>query len=230
MEQLGFFGAIDKKDLLLNVSKILTTLGKRVLIVDATYLQRMRYLIPKVGDGKSVTYISEYAGIDVAVGFVNLPTIMQYLNTNTMPYDYMLIDTDNIQTFNSYGLAFMKKLFFVTSYDRYEVNKAKEVLANIKQPLNLKKIVISSDNTKAQEDFLKHEFEQLGNITFENLDIDFSDTNQDREFTLENQLTNSISFKHYTSAYKGTLEFLTALIAEGMADQQSIRRVINSKN
>ena len=59
MEQVGFFGPIDKKDLLLNIGRILTEFGKKVLIIDGTYLQRLRYVVPKIGESQSVTYISE---------------------------------------------------------------------------------------------------------------------------------------------------------------------------
>lgn len=226
MEQVGFFGPIDKKDLLLNIGRILTEFGKKVLIIDGTYLQRLRYIVPKIGEGQSVTYISEYCGVDVAVGFMNARGIMQYLGTNDLPYDYIFIDTDNIQTFNSYGLAFMKKLFFVTSYDRYEVGKAKEVFSFFQQPITMKRVIISSDTSKEQQEALNREYDEIPNIKFENQDIVFADTNQDREFTLENQLTKSISYKHYTNGYKDDLEYITATIAEGNVDQTFIKRII----
>ena len=70
MEQIGFIGVNDKKDLLLNVAKVMTKLNKSVLIVDATIMQRLRYIVPKVSS--TPTYVSEYDGVDVAVGFVNL--------------------------------------------------------------------------------------------------------------------------------------------------------------
>ena len=35
MEKVGFVGAFDKTDLLIYIAKILTVLGKRVLIADA---------------------------------------------------------------------------------------------------------------------------------------------------------------------------------------------------
>ena len=48
MEQIGFLGAYDKKDLLINVATVLTSAGKSVLIVDATSVQRMRYVVPNI--------------------------------------------------------------------------------------------------------------------------------------------------------------------------------------
>lgn len=47
MEQIGFVGVNDKKDLLLNVAKVISKLNKSVLIVDSTIMQRLRYVVPK---------------------------------------------------------------------------------------------------------------------------------------------------------------------------------------
>ena len=90
MEQIGFVGINDKKDLLLNVAKTITKLNRSVLIVDATMMQRLRYIVPKVSSNP--TYVSEYDGVDVAVGFLNLMQICSYLNMPNLNYDYILID------------------------------------------------------------------------------------------------------------------------------------------
>ena len=36
MKKIGFIGAYDKTDMLLNIAKILTTMKNRVLIIDST--------------------------------------------------------------------------------------------------------------------------------------------------------------------------------------------------
>ena len=73
VEQIGFIGVNDKKDLLLNVAKIITKLNRSVLLVDSTIMQRLRYIVPKVSS--TPIYVSEYDGIDVAIGFMNLMQI-----------------------------------------------------------------------------------------------------------------------------------------------------------
>ena len=40
MEKVGFIGAFDKTDLILNLAKILTTMGKKVLMIDSTITQK----------------------------------------------------------------------------------------------------------------------------------------------------------------------------------------------
>ena len=117
MEQIGFIGVYDKKDLLLNIAKVISKLNKRVLVVDATTMQRLRYIVPRISNVP--TYVSEYDGVDVAIGFMNLNGIANYLGKN-IDYEYILIDTDNPQTFNSFILQNSKINFFVTSYDEFE--------------------------------------------------------------------------------------------------------------
>ena len=48
MEQVGFLGSYDKKDILINVGKVLTGLGKKVLVIDATLMQRLKYIVLNV--------------------------------------------------------------------------------------------------------------------------------------------------------------------------------------
>ena len=55
MEQIGFIGFYDKKDILLNIGKIYSRIGKRTLVVDATMMQRMRYIVPNVSANHSIT-------------------------------------------------------------------------------------------------------------------------------------------------------------------------------
>ena len=42
MKKIGFIGAYDKIDLIIYVAKILTTLKKKVLVIDATTNQKAR--------------------------------------------------------------------------------------------------------------------------------------------------------------------------------------------
>ncbi len=224
MEQIGFIGALDKKDLLLNIAKILIILRKNVLIVDATIVQRLRYIVPDVSNGKSRTYISEYQGIDVAVGFMNLNGVAQYIGQN-LSYDYVLIDTDNIQTLNSFALPRFEKNFFVTSYDQYELQKGMEIFKFIQVPMELYKVIVSSNLEKKEEDYLDYLISQT-NSKWKSEKVLFSDSDQDRKVTLENQLTKEIKFKRYSSLYKDCLEYITKIIAGDNLHQGEIKQII----
>lgn len=226
MEQIGFIGFYDKKDILLNIGKIFSYLGKKTLIVDATMMQRMRYLVPKVSANNSITYVSEYQGTDVAVGFMNLGQIAQYLGANQLNYDFVIIDSDNIQTMYSFMIPNMKKIFYVTSYDKFEVEKSKELFANINRPMILTKVAISSNLNADESNFLVHTLEN-NYIKFDkDKEVLFEDSDKNRAVILQSQLVNEISFKKFTNTYKDSLEYITALISEGDIQQSEIRSII----
>ena len=87
MKKIGFIGAYDKIDLILCIAKILTQTGKKVLIADATEFQKSKYVVPVINPTKS--YITEYEGIDIAVGFESLENI-SIIFTQIDCYQYKL--------------------------------------------------------------------------------------------------------------------------------------------
>lgn len=226
MEQIGFIGIYDKKDLLLSTAKIIAKLNKSVLIVDATIMQRLRYIVPRIS--ATPTYISEYDGVDVAVGFMNLMGIANYLGKNTLDYDYVLIDVDNVQTLNSFMLQNSKINFLVTSYDEFELQKLLELLYTSRMQMQLTKLIISSHLNNKHENYLNHLLENLP-IAWTEYKVEFPDLNEDREVTLTNQLIKQITIKNYSSTYKDSLEYLISLILEGVIEQSVIRKMIRKK-
>lgn len=223
MKQIGFIGAGDKKDLLLNVAKIISKLNKTVLIVDATIMQRLRYVIPKISS--TPTYVSEYDGIDVAVGFMNLEGIAHYLGKESIDYEYVLIDTDNPQTMRSFLVQNSKINFYVTSYDEFELKRSLEILSTINTPIELTKVLMSADINENHDEYLNHLLSEF-QISWSSNKIEFVDTDYDRSVTLANQLTKQISIKNYSSSYKDGIEYFVSIILEGELEQSQIRRYI----
>ena len=70
MKKIGFIGAYDKTDMILNLSKLLTAMGKNVLMIDSTFNQKARYVVPAINP--TISYITSFEDIDVAVGFNDL--------------------------------------------------------------------------------------------------------------------------------------------------------------
>ena len=56
MKKIAFIGAYDKTDLLLYIAKIFQTVGKRMLVVDSTILQKAKYIVPVINPTK--TYVT----------------------------------------------------------------------------------------------------------------------------------------------------------------------------
>ena len=73
MKTVGFIGAYDKTDLIVYIARILVALGKKVLVIDATTLQKAKYIVPAISPAKS--YITDFEGIDIAVGLYNFTSI-----------------------------------------------------------------------------------------------------------------------------------------------------------
>lgn len=225
MKQVGFIGSYDKKDLLLYISKVLTNCGMKVLIVDATMTQRMRYIIQNTSSNNSMTFVSEYLGIDIAVGFMNLGQIASYFKTNSLPYDIVLIDSDNIQTVASFMIPAMQNIFLVTSYDQAEISKIIETLKYINKPLNITEVIISADLASSQEKALIHRLKET-DVVIAKHKVQFADTNVDRKAMLQNQLVREIRMKNHTSTFKDSLEYVTSLVADELVQQSEIRREI----
>ena len=48
MNKIAFIGSYDKADVILYVAKIMSTLGKKVLVIDSTALQKTKYIVPSI--------------------------------------------------------------------------------------------------------------------------------------------------------------------------------------
>ena len=96
MKKVGFIGVYDKTDLILDISKLLTRNGKKVLFIDSTKDQKAKYIVPNILP--TVSYVTTFEDIDVAIGFENIEQIAHYLgvdNENELD-NYLFIMTRNI--------------------------------------------------------------------------------------------------------------------------------------
>ena len=142
MKKIGFIGTYDKTDLILNLAKLITAMGKSVLMIDSTFNQKARYVVPAIEP--TISYITSFEDIDVAVGFDNVETIQKYLGVSgTLPYDIILVDADTTERIEKFELDKAEINYFVTSFDVYSLKKGLEILSNLKSPLNLTKILFS---------------------------------------------------------------------------------------
>ena len=94
MKKIVFIGSYDKTDMLLYVAKILTMMGKKVILIDTTILKKSRYIVPTMVQQKQ--YITTYEDIDVAIGFESFGAIQKYQHSlgNVTQYDVALLDID----------------------------------------------------------------------------------------------------------------------------------------
>ena len=226
MRKIGFIGAYDKIDCILYVAKILTELGKKVLVVDATHKQKARYTVPTISQGRS--YVTEFEGIDVSVGLKNFHLIEQYLGTDNIQnlYDIALIDVDTAVMFQNFGLYEAQKNYFVTSFDVYDLKRGLETLGYIQEPIKITKVFFSRNMLPEEEqylDFLAKDYK----IVWDEFKIYFPVTIDDLSVIAENQRIEKIKFKKLSTAYKENLMFICEEIDNGIRPAD-IRKIIKN--
>lgn len=227
MKKIGFIGAYDKTDLILYVAKILTVLGKKVLVIDSTINQKARYIVPVINP--TLKYVTEFEEIDIAVGFENIQDIKNYLGISenqNMEYDIALIDTDNIEGFNLFELEEAEKNYFVTSFDNYSLKKGLEVLSGLKNPISLTKVIFSKEMLKEEDDYLN--FLSSGyKVIWNEYRLYFPMDNGDLSVIYENQRVAKIKLKKLSVQYKDGLAYLAEEIL-GDVSESNVRRAIKN--
>ena len=212
---------------IINVAKILTTTKKKVLIVDATILQKSRYIVPVINPTKM--YVTEYEDIDVAIGFSNFDDIKKYLGTpeeQELGYDIVFVDTDNIQGYRQFDLQDAEKKYFVTSFDLYSLKKGLETLTGLENMTSLTKVYFSKDMLKEDDDYLNYLSKEY-KIIWEEEKIYFPIENGDLSVIYENQRLAKVGFRKLSIQYKDGLAYIAEQILGNGSDGE-IRRAIKT--
>lgn len=223
MKKIGFIGAYDKTDMLLNIAKVLTVLQYRVLIVDSTINQKAKYIVPAINP--TVSYVTSFEDMDVAVGFNNVEEIKKYIGITTdLPYDIILIDCDTPQRIEEFQLETADKNYFVTSFDIYSLRKGIEILGNLKVPINLTKVLFAAEVLKEDDDYLN--FLASGfKAVWDDERIYFPIENGDLSVIAENQRVQKIKFKKFSIQYKDNIAFIAQQILNQETDV-NVRRAM----
>lgn len=221
MKTIGFIGAYDKTDLIINIAKILTMLGKKVLIIDNTITQKARYIVPVINPTKA--YITEFEKIDVSVGFSNYIDIKRYLvipEEKELEYDIALIDVDSVENFESFDIRNSYKNYFVTSFDLYSLKKGLEIINGISETIKLTKIIFAKDILKEDDDYLN--FLSLGSKIIWNEDyrIYLPLDNGDQSIIIENQRVSKTKIKRLSTQYKDSLAYIVEDIVDDVSSSE----------
>lgn len=224
MKNIGFIGAYDKTDLLLNIAKILTTMNFKVLVVDSTINQKARYVVPTIDP--TVSYITSFEDIDVAIGFNDLEEIQKYTGTAELPYDIVLIDCDTAERVEKFELEGAFKNYFVTSFDIYSLKRGLEILSNISVAIELTKVIYTQEVLKEDDDYLN--YLSLGyKVIWNEERIYFPLENGDLSAISENQRLQKIKFKKLSVQYKDSICFIAQQIL-GLKSDSNVRKAIKN--
>lgn len=227
MKKVGFIGAIDKTNLILSIAKILTTKGKRVLIIDTTIEQKLKYIVPTVHPTK--TYITTWDDIDVAVGFENMEQICEYAGIKKAEeeYDIILFNVDDIDAINNMQIYENDINLFVTAIDLYAIRKGLEIFGNIKKPMKMIKIIFSIIMDDAENEFVDSEAENY-RVEWEGKHIFFPLILEDRYSEMANQLVYKIGFREMSQMYKDSLAHLIGLIFKEEMNESEAKKIIKN--
>lgn len=240
MKSIGFVGEMDKTGLLLCVGKMIASLGSKVMLVDATKMQKTRYVVPLIMDNETQEqYITQHDGVEVAVGFNNILELKKYLlskGEDFSEYEYVLIDTDNEEMCDEYDIKSANNIFFVTTFDKMHLAKGVELLKFVcaskrrEDPngsVNIEKILAyTQTNIKAIDDrYIERLTENLPiNWVAEKIIISYDEG--DLSAFLQNQYKNKIEFKDLTAQTKlGIIDAVSAITGE---DKGRLKKVLKS--
>ena len=223
MKKIGFIGAYDKTDLILNIAKIMTVMGNRVLFIDSTIMQKAKYIVPVINP--TTSYITNFEDIDVAVGFEDMNQIKQYLGTTSedINYDVLLVDADTNKRIEKFDLLNADKSFFVTAFDLYSLKKGLEILAELEKPMSLTKVLFAREALKEDDDYLNY-LSLAYKVVWNQERIYFPLENGDMSVLFENQRVAKIKFRKLSAQYKDSLVFM---VFESLnTSESSVRRAM----
>ena len=217
MKKIGFMGAYDKANFMIYTAKVLSLLDYKVLVVDASSVQKIKYIIPAINPTKS--YITSFEDIDFAVGFEEWAEVERYLGIrydsnedeeskiNKDIYDYVLIDIDSAERLESFEMENADKNYFVTSFDMFSLKKGIDIFKNVIRPMDLTKIEFAYETSKEDEDYLNYISLEY-KVNWNNYVFYFQILGEDNKVFEENQRLEKIRFRRLSIGYKETLSYV----------------------
>lgn len=217
MKKIGFMGAYDKTNFMIYTAKVLRLLDYKVLVVDASSIQKIKYIIPAINPTKS--YITSFEDIDFAVGFEEWAEVERYLGIrydsnedeeskiNKDIYDYVLIDIDSAERLESFEMENADKNYFVTSFDMFSLKKGIDIFKNVIRPMDLTKIEFAYETSKEDEDYLNYISLEY-RVNWNNYVFYFQILGEDNKVFEENQRLEKIRFRRLSIGYKESLTYV----------------------
>ena len=224
MKKIGFIGAFDKTDLILYTAKLLTELGQKVMVVDTTITQKVKYTVPCIAPSKA--YITQYENIDVAVGFDTLQDIVKYSGNSELEYDYIFIDIDSNMELYKMELNHGCKNYFVTGFDNYSLKKGLEVIGQSQDKIIMTKIMFSKNMSDEENDYLDF-LSFYYAVNWEKEKIYFPFEIGDNSTIIENQRSARIRFKDLSIEYLEGLFTLANNLAPELK-KNDIRKILKN--
>lgn len=227
MKKVGFIGAYDKANLIMCLAKILTMKNKKVLIVDTTAEQKFRYIVPTLEP--TMTYITTWEEVDVAVGFKKMEHIYDYIGVTeeTAEYDVILMNIDNPIILEDMRADQNDINCFVTAMDLYSIRKGIEIFSNLRRPMRLLKVIFSRSMNESENQYIDY-LASEAKMQWDEGQIFFPLILDDKYIEMENQLIYRLGLKTMSSLYKDSLAQLTAMLFGDIIKEQEAKKAIKA--
>ena len=224
MEKIAFIGSYDKADFVIYIAKILTNIGKKVLVVDSTALQKTRYIVPTMQAPKQ--YITTFEDVDIAIGFQTFDQIKQYRamdKTEEFEYDYCLLDIDSYRGYYYFGVKTEDKKYFVTSFDVYNLKRGLQVFRKLEAPTQVTKVLFTRDMLPEEDQYLNYLSRGL-RVRWNSNILYFPFELGDQNAIFANQRTGRIQVRGLSSQYIDGISYIAEEISG--ENQNSIRKAV----
>lgn len=238
MKSVGFIGRADKTDLVSYVSKIISSMGKKVIMIDATANQKTRYTISVMSEMEDQNqYIVQRDGVEIAIGFSNILELKKYLlskGEDFNDYDYVIVDADMNEMIEEYDLMDSNANFFVSSYDKFYIHKGIELLrylcaikrrTDTEGKLQINRCVFYSDINTADSKYIERMADNLP-IEWKGSPLNFPNDQGDLSVNIQNQYSSKFDLRMLSKQYKEALaQTVQEITGE---DVRTIKKVIKN--
>lgn len=224
MEKIAFIGSYDKADMIICVAKILSLMNKKVIVIDSTALSKTRYIVPTMQASKQ--YITTFENVDVAIGFESFEQIKAYNSlskTDTLDYDYALIDIDSYRGYYYFGIKSEDKKLFVTSFDLYNLRRGLQVFKKLPQPVEVKRVLFTKEMDPKEEQYLNYLSKNLP-VKWDPDIVYFPFDTNDLNAIYSNQRSGRIQLKGLSTAYIDGIEYLVEEVSG--ASQSEVKKAL----
>ena len=222
---IGLVGYVNKTEFIINLAKVLSITGKSVLVIDGTVEERLRYSIPAFNNSER-EYLVHFDTVDYALGFRSIEAIKEYIckkTSNADTYDIILIDIDNVSSYEDFRQENLTKTFFFMEYSNISLAKNEQILNAIAsheavdRKAVLTRVVFKEYVTRASEKYFENKM-----LSFP---VDWSETtyellyaDQDKIADIEFEQSGYIDMNRHTRQFTNAV---TCMAAEIIGDVQS---------
>lgn len=209
---IGLMGYVNKSDFVINLAKILDIMDKKILVIDGTVENRLKYSIPVIETEKS-SYVTNFDRVDYAIGFKNMEEIKEYMCneiSNVDEYDYILMDIDNAYSYENFKSNNINIIYFFVEYTNISIAKNRELFKALNddkptgENLVVTKVLFKPYITRASTEYYENKMEDF-NVIWTTEPYELAYEEQDRIADIESQQSGYIELSKHTKSFVNTI-------------------------